>query len=319
MKILITGGAGFIGSETARQLVNLGHQVTILDWLTYAGHLKSLNGIKKQVDFSKIDIRDVENLSDFFSEHTFDSVINFAAETHVDNSISDPRVFIETNTVGAFNILEECRKHNFRLLHVSTDEVYGSIPDGLYPETSRFSPSSPYSASKASAEMFVNAYIQTFKLDIVGVRCSNNYGQFQNSEKLIPTLIKKTMLREKLPIYGDGSNVREWIHVSDSSRAIIEVLLKGISGQFYNVSSGEFKKNLDVAKLVLDYFSLDYSQISFVGDRLGHDFRYAIDSRKIKEELNWEPEIGFEEGLRATIEWYIANPNWEEEIEIQKW
>jgi len=307
MRILITGGAGFIGSETARQLVKIGHTVTILDSLTYAGHFKNIHDIQKQIDFIKIDICDVQNLGDFFSENTFDAVINFAAETHVDTSISDPRVFIETNTVGAFNILEECRKHNFRLLHVSTDEVYGSINSGTFSENSRFSPSSPYSASKASAEMFINAYLHTYKLDIVGVRCSNNYGQYQNLEKLIPTLIQKALRNEKLPIYGTGANVREWIHVADSSKAIIEVLLKGTTGNFYNVSSGEFKENLEVAKLVLDYFSLDYSQISFIGDRLGHDFRYAIDSAKIKKELGWEARIRFEDGLKETIAWYVSN------------
>ena len=307
MKILITGGAGFIGSETARQLVKNGHEVTVLDSLTYAGQFKNIHDIQEQIDFIKIDICNVQNLGDFFSENTFDAVINFAAETHVDTSISDPRVFIESNTLGAFNILEECRKYNFRLLHVSTDEVYGSINNGTFSENSRFSPSSPYSASKASAEMFINAYLHTYELDIVGVRCSNNYGPYQNSEKLIPTLIQKALRNEKLPIYGTGANIREWIHVADSSRAIIEVLLKGSTGNFYNVSSGEFKENLEVAKLVLDYFSMDYSQISFIGDRLGHDFRYAIDSSKIQKELGWEARIRFEDGLKETIEWYVLN------------
>ena len=299
-----------MGSETTRQLVHLGHEVTVIDSLTYASHVKNLESVSAQINFLKIDIRDGNKLSEVLSQNLYDSVINFAAETHVDNSIKSPRIFLETNVIGTFNLLEAAQKYNFRLLQVSTDEVYGSTSEGSFTEASSFNPSSPYSASKAAAEMFVNAFVSTYGLDIVGVRCSNNYGPFQNTEKLIPTLIRKTIDSEKLPLYGNGSNVREWIHVSDSSRAIIAVLLGGTPGSFYNISSGNFQENLEVARKVLDYFGAEHSQIEFVEDRPGHDFRYAIDSSKIREELGWYPEIDFDSGLNETIDWYSSNVDW---------
>lgn len=299
-----------MGSETTGQLVNLGYDVTVIDSLTYASHEKNIHEIRDKIKFIKIDIRDEAKLSELFAQNSFDAVINFAAETHVDNSISNPRLFLESNVVGTFNLLEECRKYGFRILQISTDEVYGSASEGSFSESSCFNPSSPYSASKASAEMFVNAFVHTYNLDLVGVRCSNNYGPFQNPEKLIPTLIRKTIDNEKLPLYGSGKNVREWIHVTDSSRAIISVLLKGKKGEFYNISTGDFQENLGVAKKVLDYFSIDYSQIEFVEDRLGHDFRYAINSSKIRDELGWYPTINFEFGLKETIDWYLRNAQW---------
>ena len=310
MKILVTGGAGFMGSETTRQLVHLGHEVTVIDSLTYASHIRNLEGVSDQIEFLKIDIRDGNKLSEVLNQDSFDAVINFAAETHVDNSIKSPRIFLESNVIGTFNLLEAAQKYDFRLLQVSTDEVYGSTQDGSFTENSSFNPSSPYSASKAAAEMFVNAFVSTYGSDIVGVRCSNNYGPFQNTEKLIPTLIRKTIDKEKLPLYGSGKNVREWIHVSDSSQAIIRVLLEGSTGRFYNISSGNFQENLEVAKKVLDYFGVDHSQIEFVEDRLGHDFRYAIDSSRIRDELGWYPKIDFNSGLKETIDWYSRNVDW---------
>lgn len=299
-----------MGSETTRQLVHLGHEVTVIDSLTYAGHVRNLESVSAQIKFLKIDIRDGNKLSEVLTQNLYDAVINFAAETHVDNSIKSPRIFLETNVIGTFNLLEAAQKYNFRLLQVSTDEVYGSASEGSFTEESSFNPSSPYSASKAAAEMFINAFVSTYGLDIVGVRCSNNYGPFQNTEKLIPTLIRKTIDNEKLPLYGNGKNVREWIHVSDSSRAIIAVLLRGTPGSFYNISSGNFEENLEVARKVLDYFGAQYSRIEFVEDRPGHDFRYAIDSRKIREELSWYPKIDFDSGLKETIDWYSNNVDW---------
>ncbi len=299
-----------MGSETTRQLVHLGHEVTVIDSLTYASHVRNLESVSAEIKFFNIDIRDGNKLNEALTQNLYDAVINFAAETHVDNSIKSPRIFLETNVIGTFNLLEAAQKYNFRLLQVSTDEVYGSTSEGSFTEKSRFNPSSPYSASKAAAEMFVNAFVSTYGLDIVGVRCSNNYGPFQNTEKLIPTLIQKTINNEKLPLYGNGNNVREWIHVSDSSRAIITVLLRGTPGSFYNISSGIFKENLEVARKVLDYFGAQHSQIEFVEDRPGHDFRYAIDSSKIREELGWYPKVDFDSGLRETIDWYSSNVDW---------
>jgi dTDP-glucose 4,6-dehydratase len=308
LRILVTGGAGFIGSEMTRQLVKSGHRVTVIDSLTYAGNIKSLDSVRNQIDFRRIDIRDAEKLTQEFKDGNFDSVVNFAAETHVDNSISNPEIFLETNILGTFNLLELARKHQFRFLQVSTDEVYGSIRTGEFTEDDKLDPSSPYSASKAAAELLMQAYIKTYSIHALGVRCSNNYGYFQHFEKLIPAFISKIKNGQKVPVYGDGNNVREWIHVSDSVSGIIKVLETGLRNEFYNISSGEFFNNLDVTRKILMYFGLGDEQIEFVEDRLGHDYRYALDSSKIQRELSWNCRIPFDQGLRLTIEWYLNNP-----------
>lgn len=310
MKICVTGGAGFIGSETVRQLVEEGHEVTVIDSLTYAGNLKSLEAVQKQINFLRLDIRDAQKLASAFLEGNFDSVVNFAAETHVDNSINSPEIFLETNILGAFNLLELAKKYEFKFLQVSTDEVYGSIREGEFVESDKLDPSSPYSASKASAELLMQSYIKTYSIHALGVRCSNNYGHYQHYEKLIPAFISRIINGGKVPVYGDGSNVREWIHVSDSVAGILKVLESGQVGEFYNISSGDFRSNLEVTRMIIEHFGYEDDAIEFVKDRPGHDFRYAISSSKIRKELGWEPKVDFINGLSHTIQWYVDNPNY---------
>ena len=317
MKIVITGGAGFIGSEMVRQLASGSDQVIVIDSLTYAGNQDSISMVADRIEFEKIDIRDKNAIKGFFADTKIDSVVNFAAETHVDNSITSPEIFLETNILGTFNLLEAAREHKFRFLQVSTDEVYGSIREGEFNESDKLDPSSPYSASKASAELLLQAYVSTYSVEALGVRCSNNYGYYQNREKLIPAFIERMIHRQKLPVYGTGKNVREWIHVSDSVAGIIKVLHGGKVGEFYNISSHDFRENIEVTRKIIDFFQGDESCIDYVEDRLGHDFRYAIDSSKIRSELDWAPQVEFETGLNETIQWYLNNPTYlQEKTEI---
>jgi dTDP-glucose 4,6-dehydratase len=310
MKILITGGAGFIGSEMCHQLVLNGHRVIVIDSLTYASNLESLSSIWQEIEFINLDIRDFAGLNRLFTKKHFDAIVNFAAETHVDNSILNPQIFAETNVIGTVNLLEQARKFNVKLLQVSTDEVYGSIEKGEFRESDSYNPSSPYSSSKASAELILSSYVKTFGINALGVRCSNNYGVRQHSEKLIPSFISRLSMGLKVPIYGKGTNVREWINVKDSVSGILRVLESGAVGEFYNISTGYFLSNIELTKKLLVLFNLDESMIEFVHDRAAHDFRYAISSQKIRSELNWKPEVEFDTGLKSTVEWYLDNPNY---------
>jgi dTDP-glucose 4,6-dehydratase len=284
--------------------------VIVIDSLTYAGNKDSISVVADRIQFEKIDIIDKHAIKVFFANTKVDAVVNFAAETHVDNSIASPEIFLETNILGTFNLLEAAREHKFRFLQVSTDEVYGSIHEGEFKESDKLDPSSPYSASKASAELLLQSYVTTYSIEALGVRCSNNYGYYQNREKLIPAFIERITRGQKLPVYGTGRNVREWIHVSDSIAAIIKVLNAGKVGEFYNISSHDFQENIEVARKIIEFFHGDQSCIEYVKDRLGHDFRYAIDSSKIRAELDWAPLVDFEVGLTETIQWYIDNPNY---------
>jgi dTDP-glucose 4,6-dehydratase len=307
MRICVTGGAGFIGSEIVKQLLELGHEVIVLDLLTYAGDLNNLQEVEGRYIFFQTDIKDLSNLEQVFDGNKIDLIINCAAETHVDNSIKNPGIFIQTNVLGVYNLLEISRLKSIKFLQVSTDEVYGSRTSGAFSEEDVLRPSSPYSASKAAAEMLVMSYVSTYKLDALVVRCSNNYGPRQFPEKLIPTIITKSLSNVSIPIYGNGLNIREWIHVSDSARAIIEVGFRGLTAEIYNISSSDFRNNLEVTRLILSVMGLPETRIEFVTDRPGHDFRYAIDSTKITNELSWAPVVKFEEGIRSTVDWYTRN------------
>ena len=313
-KILITGGAGFIGSNFTRLALNSNYSVVVFDKLTYAGNLSTLEDISAHPNyiFIKGDISDREHVDAVFSNHNFNYVINFAAESHVDRSISDPDVFIKSNIMGVQVLLEACRNHNTqRYLQVSTDEVYGSLGDtGLFTEDTPLDPSSPYSSSKAGADLLVQAWHRTFGLNALITRCSNNYGPYQYPEKLIPLMISKALNHQSLPVYGDGSNIRDWIHVEDHCDALLCVLERGESGRVYNIGGKSECSNLDVVKRILDILDRPHDLIAFVTDRLGHDWRYAIDNTRIQSELGWKPKHDFTSGLKHTIDWYLENKEW---------
>ncbi len=309
MRILVTGGAGFIGSEYLNQLVtNNNYQITVVDSLTYAGRLKNIENFITDIEFFNADIRDKKSIEKIFKESNFDKVVHFAAESHVDNSISNPSIFLETNILGTQNLLELSITYEVsEFLHISTDEVYGSLSQGFAKEENAFNPASAYSASKAAAEHFVNAARHTFKLNTKIVRCSNNYGPRQYPEKLIPYFVSLIINGKNVPIYGTGENVREWLHVSDCASAIHSVLESKKTNEVYNISSGQFYTNFEVAKIILANFGLGEERIDFIEDRKGHDFRYAIDHQKISDELGWNPQVDFLSGLTKTIEWYRDN------------
>jgi len=323
MKCLVTGGAGFIGANYVRNRVkNKKDEVCCLDLLTYAGNLDNLDGVlgKENFTFIRGDVNDSELILKLFQEEHFDQVVHFAAETHVDRSIDDPSSFLRTNVLGTQNLLEACRKYGVKRYHqVSTDEVYGDLPlerkELKFREDSPIRPSSPYSASKASADLLCQAYHRTYGLPITISRCSNNYGPYQFPEKLIPRMIMLALRDEALPVYGKGENVRDWLHVSDHCKAIDAILKRGKEGEVYNIGGDCERRNIDIVSTVLKLLGKDEGLITFVQDRQGHDLRYAIDNGKIKRELGWSPAVEFEKGMKDTVQWYVRHKNWLARIE----
>lgn len=312
-KMLITGGAGFIGSNFIHYILSKynDYQVINLDKLTYAANLENLKDIEDNKNYKFIhgDIADQEFIFKLFEDKKFDIVINFAAESHVDNSILNPQIFTITNILGTQVLLDACRKYNIKRFHqVSTDEVYGELPlddkNILFTEKTPLNPSSPYSASKASADMLVKSYYRTYSLPITISRCSNNYGPYQHLEKLIPLMISKAINNDNLPVYGNGLNVRDWLHVYDHCTAIDLIIHEGKIGEIYNIGGNNEKSNIDVVKIILKELGKSEKLIKYVNDRPGHDLRYAIDSTKIKTTLNWKPVYSFEKGILDTIKWY---------------
>ena len=313
MKILVTGGAGFIGSHFIRKLLSVKEvqNVLVLDNLTYAGRIENLFEFQKdpRFNFVKGDIRDSKILDELIKEKNY--VVNFAAESHVDRSIEDSSNFVSTNIVGTHTLLEAVKKRtDIRYLQVSTDEVYGSIPIGHWTEDSPLLANSPYSASKASADLLVRAFNVTYGVDTVITRCSNNFGSHQFPEKLIPLSIIKLIKGKKIQIYGNGLNVRDWLHVTDHCEGIYLAMIKGKPGSVYNFGANAEKTNLEISDLILNQMGFDQSRMEFVGDRLGHDLRYAVSFDKARYELGFEPRIPFEVGIKETIEWYINNEAW---------
>ncbi|MCZ8512544.1 dTDP-glucose 4,6-dehydratase [Paenibacillus filicis] len=315
MRLLVTGGAGFIGSNFIHHMISSysDYEIINLDALTYAGNLENLTSIQDnpKYTFIKGDITD-RKLVDTIFQMSPDYVIHFAAESHVDRSILDPGIFVQTNVTGTQVLLEAARKYNIKkFVHVSTDEVYGTLGEtGLFSENTPLSPNSPYSASKAGADMLVRAYHETYGINVNITRCSNNYGPYQFPEKLIPLMIANAFEEKPLPVYGDGLNVRDWLHVEDHCRAIDLVLHAGRSGEIYNVGGKNERTNLQIVKAILQELNKPESLISFVQDRPGHDRRYAIDAQKITTELSWRPQFTFESGIRSTINWYLNHKDW---------
>ena len=319
MKILVTGGAGFIGGNFVHYMISKypDYKIVNLDALTYAGNLETLKDVqdKKNYKFVKGDISDREFIFNLFENEKFDIVVNFAAESHVDRSIVEPDIFIKTNVLGTQALLDASKKYNVKRFHqVSTDEVYGDLPldrkDLFFTEDTPLNPSSPYSASKASADFLVQAYHRTFGLNTTISRCSNNYGPYHFPEKLIPLMISRALNNESLPVYGNGKNVRDWLHVEDHCSAIDLIIHKGKSGEIYNVGGHNEKTNLEVVKTILKTLDKPESLISYVKDRPGHDLRYAIDPKKLENELGWKPKYNFDTGVEMTIKWYLENDDW---------
>ena len=332
--ILVTGGAGFIGSNFVKYILNERQDCVIInmDALTYAGNLANLEDVagNPHYRFVKGDIRNRALVDELFRTYNIDTVVNFAAESHVDRSITEPEVFLTTNIIGTQVLLDAAKKHwklrpddkysreylpNVKFVQVSTDEVYGALgKTGMFTEVTPLSPNSPYSASKASADMIVRAYYETFGLPTNITRCSNNYGPYQFPEKLIPLMINNCMKEKSLPVYGDGMQIRDWLHVSDHCSAIHTVLTKGKIGEVYNIGGNNEKANIEIIRLILQALGKDESLITYVQDRPGHDRRYAIDNTKITSELGWSPSYTFERGMSETIVWYLKHSDWMDQV-----
>jgi dTDP-glucose 4,6-dehydratase len=312
MKILITGGAGFIGSEFTRQAVKKGLDVVVVDKLTYAGDLERLKEVEDKITFYKADIINKEFIEYIFNKEKPDIVVHWAAESHVDRSILDPSPFIDTNVKGTQILLDAAKDNNVKLfINIVTDEVYGELgEEGQFYETTPLVPNSPYSVSKASADMIGRAYFRTYGLPLITVRPSNNYGWWQYPEKLIPVVILKALSNEPIPVYGRGLNIREWLFVSDCADAVFEIIEKGKVGEIYNVGSGQEKRNIDVVKSILKILNKPEDFITFVKDRPGHDYRYSLNTDKIKKEIGWKAKVNFEEGIEKTVKWYLDNLDW---------
>ncbi|PWM43265.1 MAG: dTDP-glucose 4,6-dehydratase [Clostridiales bacterium] len=332
--MLVTGGAGFIGSNFIHIILNEQPNIIVInvDSLTYAGNLENLSDIENQNNyiFIKADVCDRKTIDRIFDEYEIDYVVNFAAESHVDRSIVDPEIFLKTNIIGTQVMLDCAKKHwslrpddkyckeyknGVKFLQVSTDEVYGALgAEGVFVETMPLMPNSPYSAAKSSADMFVRAYHETFGLPVNITRCSNNYGPYQFPEKLIPLMINNCLHNNKLPVYGDGMQIRDWLHVNDHCKAIYTVLIKGVNGEIYNIGGNNEKANIDIVKLIIKTVGKSESLIEYVKDRPGHDRRYAIDNTKITTQLGWKPLYTFENGMAKTIEWYLSNTKWVDRV-----
>jgi len=312
VRMLITGGAGFIGSEFVRQAVRKGYQVAVVDKLTYAGDLERLSEVRKDITFYKADISNQEFIEHIFEKENPEVVVHFAAESHVDRSLLDPYPFISSNVLGTQVLLEVSKAKGVELfVNMSTDEVYGDLgKEGSFTEESPLKPNSPYSVSKASADMLGRAYYRSFGLPVITIRASNNYGPWQYPEKFVPVIILKALHDEKIPVYGDGTNVREWLYVTDCAEGIMAAIDRGKAGEIYNIGSKEEKQNIEVAKAILQLLGKGEELIEFVKDRPGHDFRYSLDTTKAKRDLGWEAKTSFDNGLKKTVEWYIEHLKW---------
>jgi len=311
-RLLATGGAGFIGSEFVRQGVERGYEIAVIDKLSYAGDIERLKNAEGKITFYKVDVTDRGSVGEVFRKERPDIVVHWAAESHVDRSILDASPFLDTNIKGTQVLLDIARQHEIkRFINISTDEVYGDLEEeGQFYETTSLNPSSPYSVSKASADMLGRAYHRTYGLPVITIRPSNNYGPWQYPEKLIPVVILKALNDKKVPVYAKGENVREWLFVSDCAEAVFETVEKGRAGEIYNVGSGEEKRNIDVVKTILKILGKTEDLIEFVKDRLGHDFRYSLNSDKIRQEIGWKPKVQFSEGIEKTVKWYLDNVEW---------
>ncbi|HBA27789.1 MAG TPA: dTDP-glucose 4,6-dehydratase [Nitrospinae bacterium] len=311
-KLLITGGAGFIGSECIRQGVKRGYKIIAADKLTYAGDMERIREVERDIVFYNTDIANKEVVTHIFKKEKPDAVVHWAAESHVDRSIMDASPFLETNIKGTQVLLEAAKNCGVeRLINISTDEVYGELgKDGQFFETTPLNPNSPYSVSKASQDMLGRAYYRTYGLPVITVRPSNNYGPWQYPEKLIPVVILKAINNEKIPVYGKGENIREWLFASDCVEAVFLILEKGTIGEAYNIGSGEEKRNVEVVKHILQILGKSDRLIEFTKDRPGHDFRYSLNSEKIRKQLDWQSQVYFQDGIEKTVRWYVDNIGW---------